>query len=480
MHTTGTDVKHVPNAVAVLTLGKDMNFRDYAQGAYRMRGIATGQRINVLVVPEIEKVMHRELDALGSEGNAEFERMGADKRLLEGVACWLISNSLETECKACNFLMQQDLASLYRRHSLKFLLHRIKHEDFGKDPQYGDEQIGAHLESFREQLSLDVLDSVKVPRTFADSLHEIRDEPSHYKFILEGKGEKRMDRIFARLKEMSAASEGGLSQEQEQEQEEERETESANLPDDRPVIFSDIAFSRSEERAPPWKLEVLASEAKAADAFYPASEFGVPGPLGKTLQLPPFVQMSDGFFRRQWEGPRRIKNVVMLMEWIPSQAGFEMGHGGGAAAAPTAAEAQVFDRLWQLFSNALGLVTPDAVEVILACALHVPVSADTLAELMAGSEGAKSGAELHTLLTSPRLTSAHRGRHFVAVSLREAETLRALIHQRRRRPLLAESLQSDARIALRCVAREGALLDASYQMPDLRNAQMKTACQANE
>ena len=112
VHTTGTDVKHVPNAVAVLTLGKDMNFRDYAQGAYRMRGIATGQRINVLVVPEIEKVMHRELDALGSEGNAEFERMGPDKRLLEGVACWLISNSLETECKACNFLMQQDLASL--------------------------------------------------------------------------------------------------------------------------------------------------------------------------------------------------------------------------------------------------------------------------------------------------------------------------------------------------------------------------------
>lgn len=250
-----------------------------------------------------------------------------------------------------------------------------------------------------------------------------------------------------------------------------------------PVIFSDIAFSRSEERAPPWKLEVLASEAKAADSFYPASKFGVPGQLGKTLQLPPFVQMSDGFFRRQWEGPRRIKNAIMLMEWIPSQAGFAAAvdspiplSGGGA----TAAEAQVFDRLWKLFSNAVGLVTPDAVEVILTCALHVPVSADTLAELMAGSAGVKSGAELRALLTSPRLTSAHRGRHFVAVSLREAETLRALIHLRRRRPLLAESLQSDARIALRCVAREGALLDASYQMPDLLNAQMKTACQANK
>ena len=85
--------------------------------------------------------------------------------------------------------MQQDLASLYRRHSLKFLLQRVKQEDFGNEPQYGDEQIAAHLESFRERLSLDVLKSVKVPRTFANSLHEMRD--SHYKFIIEGKGERR-------------------------------------------------------------------------------------------------------------------------------------------------------------------------------------------------------------------------------------------------------------------------------------------------
>ena len=71
MHTTGTDVKHVANAVAVLTLGKDMNFRDYAQGAYRMRGIATGQRVNVVLVPEVEDLMRRELETVGSDGNAE-------------------------------------------------------------------------------------------------------------------------------------------------------------------------------------------------------------------------------------------------------------------------------------------------------------------------------------------------------------------------------------------------------------------------
>ena len=45
------------DAVACLTIGKHMTFRDYAQGAYRMRGIGIGQRINVLVVPEVEQPM---------------------------------------------------------------------------------------------------------------------------------------------------------------------------------------------------------------------------------------------------------------------------------------------------------------------------------------------------------------------------------------------------------------------------------------
>lgn len=31
IHTTGMDIKHIVNAVAVITLGKDMVFRDYVQ-----------------------------------------------------------------------------------------------------------------------------------------------------------------------------------------------------------------------------------------------------------------------------------------------------------------------------------------------------------------------------------------------------------------------------------------------------------------
>jgi hypothetical protein len=39
VHTTGLDVPQAPNALAVITIGKDTTLRDYSQGAYRMRGV---------------------------------------------------------------------------------------------------------------------------------------------------------------------------------------------------------------------------------------------------------------------------------------------------------------------------------------------------------------------------------------------------------------------------------------------------------
>ncbi|CAL1127968.1 unnamed protein product, partial [Cladocopium goreaui] len=57
VHTTGMDVKQPLLCTAALTLSKDMTLRDYAQGAYRMRGIGRGQRIEVLLTPEVRSLM---------------------------------------------------------------------------------------------------------------------------------------------------------------------------------------------------------------------------------------------------------------------------------------------------------------------------------------------------------------------------------------------------------------------------------------
>ena len=61
VHTTGMDIKQAPSARAVITVGKDMTFRDYAQGAYRMRGIGKGQCITLFIIAEVAKRMAMEL-----------------------------------------------------------------------------------------------------------------------------------------------------------------------------------------------------------------------------------------------------------------------------------------------------------------------------------------------------------------------------------------------------------------------------------
>ena len=57
VHTTGMDVPQPLGARAALTLGKDMTFRDFAQGAFRMRGIGRGQSIELLIAPEVQRLI---------------------------------------------------------------------------------------------------------------------------------------------------------------------------------------------------------------------------------------------------------------------------------------------------------------------------------------------------------------------------------------------------------------------------------------
>ena len=63
---SGQDLPHCVNACAVLTLSKDMTFRDYAQGAFRMRGIGKGQRIRLFIVPEVAALIRTSLRISGT------------------------------------------------------------------------------------------------------------------------------------------------------------------------------------------------------------------------------------------------------------------------------------------------------------------------------------------------------------------------------------------------------------------------------
>jgi hypothetical protein len=114
VHTTGMDIKQAVDAKAALTLGKDMTFRDYAQGAFRMRGIGKGQTIELLIVPEIAERIRTQV-AIGqgmkpSQRDVQLQRMlpmQLHEQLLKDVIAWLVINSMRSDSIQFNLLCEQ-------------------------------------------------------------------------------------------------------------------------------------------------------------------------------------------------------------------------------------------------------------------------------------------------------------------------------------------------------------------------------------
>ena len=124
VHTTGMDIKHHDAAVAALTLGKDMTFRDLAQGAFRMRGIAKGQRVRVLIIPEVEDLITRELAAakLPPPPTHVLSRLDSliapaerSQRVLIACVAWLTINSMRAERVQFNQLCVQNVTNVFRK-----------------------------------------------------------------------------------------------------------------------------------------------------------------------------------------------------------------------------------------------------------------------------------------------------------------------------------------------------------------------------
>jgi hypothetical protein len=150
VHTTGMDIKHAPNARALLTLGKDMVFRDLAQGAYRMRRICRGQTITYLIIPEIRNLIMREIEKL--------KIMKTDQKDfgLINILIWLLMNSMRSERLQFNQLALQNVGNVYRKAAFQNLLEgsaapcsSLRHSGFLES-----------LEVFKERVFFDICDCV--------------------------------------------------------------------------------------------------------------------------------------------------------------------------------------------------------------------------------------------------------------------------------------------------------------------------------
>ncbi len=113
IHTTGMDIHQCIDARAAITLGKDMTFRDYAQGAFRMRGIGQGQTLELFVIPEVMERISKHVRLLSGANSNKLQiatqtygndllslgpfHSQAPQNLLVSVASWLTLNGMKSE-----------------------------------------------------------------------------------------------------------------------------------------------------------------------------------------------------------------------------------------------------------------------------------------------------------------------------------------------------------------------------------------------
>lgn len=164
IHTTGMDIHQCIDARAALTLGKDMTFRDYAQGAFRMRGIGKGQTIDLFIIPEVLRLIQDQqirlskaphlaasavADSLPSPLHQQAPKpsfqsddllslaavqpspvfsggLPSSKQLLIDVAAWLTVNGMKSENMQFRMLCQQSIDNIPRKRAYYLLSQHLR------------------------------------------------------------------------------------------------------------------------------------------------------------------------------------------------------------------------------------------------------------------------------------------------------------------------------------------------------------------
>ena len=133
-----------------------------------------------------------------------------------------------------------------------------------------------------------------------------------------------------------------IETEQCREQEQEKEQEAEQEQEIEMERYVDMAYQRDGEEPKRWAFCSLAEKTDATAAglrarsplpgeratchgrcprrlpegsFYPASEFRLHS--RRPLPFPPYLAVSRNHFNLEWVGERRLKNAVMVLEWVP-------------------------------------------------------------------------------------------------------------------------------------------------------------------
>ncbi|GAB5356506.1 hypothetical protein AAMO2058_000295800 [Amorphochlora amoebiformis] len=356
VHTTGMDIKQTLNATAVVTLGKDMTHRDFSQGCYRMRGIGIGQTIHLYIIPEVLRLIRKEVGDSGS--------------LQKDVNAWLLVNSMRSEKLQFMQLCMQNAANVFRKKCHKHLLNSTlppkgkitsnRHWRFQDDPRAIETiRVRQALQIFREKIDFSVSDRAVVDsRSFKEILEELI---QNSKSLLEGdvKALKVLEDVTKVATVAGTQAVGNeykkkeLSQEMVQEAEQEAQKQKEKQVEQEQQV--QVRFSRDDEHHIQWPTTALTQppsvqlyktskvssffdsketrRQKSADMynievtdsrllserhpFYHFDHFSLRGRGKCDLKVPRSQLLSHNYFRPEWAstGHRRLKNVVLILEW---------------------------------------------------------------------------------------------------------------------------------------------------------------------
>lgn len=248
----------------------------------------------------------------------------------------------------------------------------------------------------------------------------------------------------------------------------------------------------------PWKVASLSITKKGADleyearrraakeqgenieswekSFYPASEFSVKNYLFSkaiSLEFPDYLYISRNYYEKQWnmKTHRRLKNVIVTMDFVPSKSAVRE-----VAAVGKPFTVQQEESLKRAFLGANndsgGHISVTELKEVLR-AVDVDVDGEDGDKFFAGLPDLQSGVitfdELKHYLTQRMFYRVQSGRYYVALSLFEAECMRAALHQQSALPLVPGK---DTVAALRT---EKTLLDSTHGYEKAQSFQHSTA-----
>ena len=329
IHTTGMDIKQSIVCTAFLTVSPSMVFRDYAQGAYRMRGLGNGQTLDILVPPEAKDVCNEAI-SMKSSGGFELTRQ---LQLVQ----WMLQKEAEAVDHQKTILHKQCINNLWRKAGFKNVL----------DTATSPKDHTANLEILRETVETTIRNTVAKRDKTAEGIG-IDPTAKQYalnkkKFTIELDDDTKL--VATNISKMStelrkrvktnhhslglegeethmsgeAEDEQEVEQEQEQEDEQEQEQEISKEAD----VVEDQCGNLNTKRKPwepfRWEIHDLQNAPSHLDQFSPFNEY-VPSARSEiaALPFPEFMHYSTNWMHLPNSNKQgRHKNIVAYLDVFP-------------------------------------------------------------------------------------------------------------------------------------------------------------------